>query len=192
MKKHIFKFSLLLTIFLFISQLLFSQIEIAPWGNIKGIRIDGQLMEFESNLSVVQNDWSHIIATAKERQRPKYARNGKEQIVTTNIDSLYITEVVTDAGKGSATVKVQGIAKADMPVDGIYFSLVLPGEYYANGRIRLDHLRPVMLTEDAATLEKYLLVPAGTVQFMSASRQLTITFEKPTNIIIKNLSLIHI
>ena len=187
MIKYFVRFTSVLIALLFASVAAFSQVDLEPWGNIAGIRVGGQLMEFESNLSVVQNDWLHITATAKERQRPKYTRNGDEQTVTTNIDSLYITEVVTDAGKGSATVKVQGIAKADMPVDGIYFSLVLPGEYYANGRIRLDHLRPVMLTEDAATLEKYLIVAAGTVQLMSASRQLTITFEKPTNIIIKNM-----
>jgi len=99
MKKYILKFSLAFTLILFTFLPVFSQIEIAPWGNITGIIIDGQLMEFESNLSVVQKDWSHITATGKERQRPKYTRNGDEQIVSTNIDSLYFTEVVRDAGK---------------------------------------------------------------------------------------------
>ena len=63
----------------------FSQTEVEPWGNIKGIRIDGQLIEFESSLQVVNKDWSRIMATALERQRPKYKRDGTKQIVDTRI-----------------------------------------------------------------------------------------------------------
>ena len=40
-----------------------AQAELQPWGNLAGIRIDGQLMEFETNISVVKRGWSAIAAT---------------------------------------------------------------------------------------------------------------------------------
>jgi hypothetical protein len=39
------------------------------WGNLTGIRVEGQLMEFESSLRVVEKGWQHYNATGKERQR---------------------------------------------------------------------------------------------------------------------------
>ena len=71
MIKYIFKLSFALTLFILGFQPLFSQTEVEPWGNIKEIRIDSQLMEFESNLSVVKKGWSGIEVTGKEKQRPK-------------------------------------------------------------------------------------------------------------------------
>ncbi len=50
----------------------YSQTEMEPWGNITGIRVNGQLMDFETSLQVVSNDWKSVKATALERQRPKY------------------------------------------------------------------------------------------------------------------------
>ena len=44
------------------------QAECTAWGNLTGIRIDGQLMEFETSLRVVAPDWSGFIQTAKERR----------------------------------------------------------------------------------------------------------------------------
>ncbi len=74
----------------------FSQTEMEPWGNITGIRVNGQLMDFETSLQVVSNDWKRVKATALERQRPKYRRRGDAQIVTTQIDSFYFVETVTE------------------------------------------------------------------------------------------------
>lgn len=53
------------------------------WGNLTGIRVDGQLMQFESSLSVVEKGWMNYNATARERQRqrqsPKYDRDDQKQ-----------------------------------------------------------------------------------------------------------------
>ncbi|RYX81987.1 hypothetical protein EON73_04540, partial [bacterium] len=62
-----------------------AQTEVAPWGNITGIRIDGQLMPFETSLSVMGKD-GKLTSTGKEKQRPKYTRQGNAQLITTNID----------------------------------------------------------------------------------------------------------
>src|SRR5665811_896293 len=85
----------------------YGQAEVAPWGNITGIRIGGQLIGFESSLRVVEKDWLAIKATGKERQRPKYIRDGSKQVVTTKLDSISFTEVVEDVTAGTANVDVQ-------------------------------------------------------------------------------------
>src|SRR6185437_7068198 len=143
--KAILKHFIAIIFFLFYTLQLIAQVEVEPWGNIKGIRIDGQLMEFQTNLSVVSNNWSHITATAKERQRPHYNRNSNTQIISTHIDSLYFKEEITDIGKQTARVNITAIAKAGMPTDGVYFSLILPGKEYAGGSIRINHLKPIDL-----------------------------------------------
>src|ERR1019366_6004233 len=84
----------------------FAQTEVEPWGNITGMRIGGQLIPFESNLSVVENNWSVIKSTAQEHQRPKYMRDGNKQIITTKIDSVNFTETIEDSKDGTAKVDV--------------------------------------------------------------------------------------
>src|SRR5215218_76228 len=132
--------------FLFTSTQLFAQPELQPWGNLAGIRIEGQLMEFETNISVVKNNWSVVSATGKERQRPKFERKENTQIVTTRIDSIYLTESVTDAGKNTAKIKVQALAKADQVLEGIYVKLIIPDAYYPMGTIMYDDFEGISLT----------------------------------------------
>ena len=175
---YFFKLIFFLSLCFFVGNTGFAQVELQPWGNISGIRIDGQLMEFETNITVVKNNWKSIAATGKERQRPKYIRNGNEQIVTTNIDSLYFVETVSDAAKGTANVKVQLTSKADVSVDGVYFTLSLPKEFYADGKVQINDLKPVKLSlaENSFDTQTNFF----SIKFISAKRQLTITFKQPT------------
>jgi hypothetical protein len=185
MTNYLLRCSLNLIFFLFVLTPLFSQPEVEPWGNITGIRVDGQLMEFETNISVVEKDGIGIKTTAKEKQRPKYAREGEEQIISTNIDSLYIKEAITDAGKGRVNVNLQLNAKAGLPGNGVYFGLLLPQHFYAKGTMQLNNLKPMKLSLDSIALGRYLSTPASTLHFISSSRQLTISFKTPVNIIYK-------
>jgi hypothetical protein len=102
-----------------------AQPELEPWGNMTGIRIDGQLMDFESSLRIIYPGGG-ILATAKERQTPHYARNGKAQIVSTHLDSLYIVETVEDAGRGMARVTIAWTAHSAMRIHAAIFSLEIP------------------------------------------------------------------
>src|SRR5450432_1965559 len=128
MTKNIFKISIALLSFIIVGERLHSQTEAEPWGNITGIRIDGQLMEFESNISLVQKDWNRITATAKEKQRPKYHRKGNAQIINSNLDRPYFTETLTDSAKRTTHVALDMNSKPDMTVQGVYYSFMLPGE----------------------------------------------------------------
>ena len=163
-----------------------AQTELAPWGNITGIRIDGQLMKFETYIAVVKKGWTRIKATGKERQRPRYNRNGNQQVVNTNIDSLYFIETVTDIGKSSAAVRVQLTSKSNDTLEGIYFTISVPGEQYAGGNITINDLQPVKLAGPEAVLDQYLQTPANRILFSAPGRQLQFSFKQPVRLLIKN------
>lgn len=113
-----------------------AQPELEPWGNLTGIRLDGQLMEFESSLRLVGLDGTTLF-TAKEKQTPKYTRDGKTQLVNTHLDSLYFTETVEETGWGMARIKISWTAHADIKMQGVYFSLDLP-EGFSSGSTMLS------------------------------------------------------
>lgn len=116
---------------------LFAQAEFKPWGNLDGIRIKGQLMEFNTRLVVVYTDWKKIHFTGKEMQRPKYTRNSDElQEVTTMIDSLQFTETVKSNSHGMTTVTLKCMPHDDVTVKGIYFNVSLPSNVYSASMVK--------------------------------------------------------
>ena len=136
LKKRFF-YSLGQFLLLLVAQTVFAQSEVAPWGNVTGIRRQGQLFEFETSIEVVSKDGSHAVSTAKERQRPLYSRNGRVQVARTNIDSLHIRETVMDRGVGRIKINLLLNSHVDTIPGGIFFCLKLPAKDYGNGRLHL-------------------------------------------------------
>lgn len=172
--------TLLLSLILFANDA-YSQAEVEPWGNITGIRKDGQLFEFQSFINVKKDTIFH--STAKEKQRPHYKRNGDEQIVTTNIDSLFIKETVKDLSAGKIKVTVNLNAHADMDSTSIYYCIVLPPKDYAKSRLRLLGVKD--------PLRKFVVAGpnyddnAKGVEFKSSTRNLELKFDDPTHILVR-------
>ena len=86
----------------------FCQTELQAWGNITGIRVQGELMGFESSLRVVGNQWSSMqtATTAGNSRVRKFIRDsiGRCKVVITRLGSIALTETVTDLGNGRANV----------------------------------------------------------------------------------------
>ncbi|HET6569398.1 MAG TPA: hypothetical protein VFG50_15630 [Rhodothermales bacterium] len=168
-----------------------AQPEVKAWGNLTGIRVDGQLMAFGSSLRVVGSDWSRTSQTAKERQRPHYTREGNRQIVTTRIDSLFFTEIIEDRGDGTAAVTVQATSHADTSIAGAFFTLELPGEGYSDGTVTLvDPASPAAARLSLASARpngrgEYLRATAGGVRFTSPHRRLEVAFSGPEDVIVR-------
>jgi O-glycosyl hydrolase len=126
---------LLLALMAFINST-YGQAEVEPWGNITGIRHKGQLYEFESGIRIQRgNDFT---STGQERQHPHYKRVGDEQIINTNIDSLFIDETVEDEGGDKVKVTITLNAHADYNFDGAFFTVQLPHTGFADGKQRLE------------------------------------------------------
>ena len=114
-----------------------AQTEVMAWGNITGIRIDGQLMEFETGFTIADPQWNKINSTGRERQRPKYDRDGNRQIVNTRIGNIGINQIVEDKEPGSANVSISITSDSDTTIAGVFFTIYLPDNKYNNGNVRL-------------------------------------------------------
>ena len=163
----------------------YAQAEVEPWGNIKGIRIDGQLVEFESAISVVAPGWSSIKSTGKERQSPKYMREGNSQTVTTKIDSFNFTEIVEDTKPGSANVDIQLSSNGGENVEGVFFNIALPLNNYESA-VTKDNNKEEKTNLSGLNEDAELTV--SSIKFISPRRTLEFNFEKPTLVIIKKNS----
>ncbi len=165
---------------------IYSQAEIEAWGNLKGIRIDGELMKIESSLDFISSGWSGAVATAKERQHPKYERDGNIQTVTTRIDSFYLVQQVEDAGKGIVNVNIHVDAKKDSSAEGLFFHLKLPVADYGSGSVHVAPVQKDQVTSyRLAGQNKDLILTTGSVEFISVHRQLRVAFQKAGKVIIK-------
>ena len=160
------------------------QVEVEPWGNITGIRMEGQLMEFESSIRVVGKDWGSVNSTGKEKQHPHYTREGKAQIVSTQIDNLNVTEVIEDQGPGMAKVKIVVKALAEARMTGVFFSIVLPIEHYGGGSLQLIDPTSVPLGQpEPSEQEEYLHATGKGITCSSRDRSLEVRFEESASII---------
>ncbi len=165
----------------------YSQTEMQPWGNITGIRVGGQLMEFETSLQVVSDDWKTIHETALERQRPRYMRSGDTQIVATQIDSFYFKEkVAEDISNNQAKVAVQFDARKSTSSTRLYFSIKLSPSEYADGSIALSGLPGKAATKYAiAGINKDIQANAKSISITSPNRQLQLQLNSTLPIIIQ-------
>jgi hypothetical protein len=57
-----------------------AQAEFTTWGNMTGIRVDGQLMEFETSACVVSKDRSYVNKTEREKQPIFFSREKEKNI----------------------------------------------------------------------------------------------------------------
>jgi hypothetical protein len=168
-----------------------AQPEVMAWGNITGIRVEGQLMEFESSLRVVEKGWMHYSATGKEKQQPKYDRDGLKQTITTGMNGFRFSEVVEESGKGLASVTLKATADTDTVLEGVFFCIELPGKYYAGSKIKFIKGSPagrsrVNLSDisvDKAV--KPFNIKADGMVITSPQRQLEIKFDADMTIFVR-------
>jgi hypothetical protein len=151
------------------------QVEVEPWGNLTGIRVDGQLMEFESSIRVAGKDWASVTSTGKEKQHPRYAREGKVQIVSTQIDNLSFIEVIEDRGPGIAKIKITVKALAETHPGGVFFSIALPEGEYADGNLELtDPAITSLIHAEPSGPEEYLRAKAGGITCNASNHNLEV------------------
>jgi hypothetical protein len=179
------KFGLLFLMFFGFSAFkTYAQSEVMPWGNITGIRVDGELMEFESRLTVVGKDGIKTVSTGKEKQRPKYNREGNTQIISTRIDSLSLIEKVADLGRGKASVDILLSSTADTALTGTYFTVELPGDYAA-GSVQFNGSKAIMLSTLAQSDRVAAVKNIKTVKLISPRRQLLFTLNGDASFTVK-------
>ncbi len=180
--KTVWKLGIILIIVLIPSSL-FAQPEVMAWGNITGIRVEGQLMEFESSVRIVEEGWANYSSTGKEKQQPKYDRDGLKQTITTGMKGFRISEVVEESGKGMASVSLKTTALVDTLIEGVFFCIELPENYYSDSKIKFVKGSPATRSGinlsgiSAKNALKPFRVNADGLIITSAERQLELNFE---------------
>ncbi len=174
--------------------LAFSQAEVQAWGNFRGIRVNGQLYQFETSLRVVGDNWRQIRSTGKERNWTRYNREGDRQIVRTRMDSLFWEQEVIDLSPGTARVTITFDPHTDTIFTGAFFHIRLPGNHYRNAQ---------MIVKEPANIDlrDYVKVPSDTNELMrivtqeigiqGEYRQFTLNAESPSFCIAKIHPITH-
>jgi O-glycosyl hydrolase len=155
----------------------YSQAELAPWGNVTGIRKHGQLLDFETSVQLIKSDGKQILTTAREKQRPIYSRNGNKQIVTTNLDSLYFEKTVTDLGGGKAEVSIKLNSHSDTTLIGVYFIVRIPKKYNSQPQLSLKDVNlPINISSlTTAPVKELTLTTSKGFEFKAAGFQLQVS-----------------
>ncbi len=175
-----------------------AQAELTAWGNLRGIRIDGQLMEINTSICLIGPTMADILQTEKEKQHPTYERRGTRQTVTTDLGKFLFTETVQDTGDGKAALTINATAAADSTLTGAFLCFDLAADDYAGAKIEL--IDPVLSAMDTvfllpapperrpgSTPRRNFLMPLTVSGFrvISASRSLEVRSQRRTEILIR-------
>ena len=108
--------------------------EVMAWSNITGVRMDGELIDFESALCV-GIPGGKMEKTGRERQsNVRYQRNGQTQVVDIPLHGAHFHQEVTDSNR---QVRIRLRAEADETLqEGAFFSMAFTPKYYADAKIK--------------------------------------------------------
>ena len=129
--------SFLLGIFTHFSTPAQAQTEVMAWGNMTGIRIEGQLIEFESSFRVVESNWSSMDYTGRERQQTRFSRVESVAKVNSSVKRVTFEQTVEDKTKGVAAVNLSFQSDTTRRVEGVYYCFELPAKRYAAGSVTI-------------------------------------------------------
>ncbi|WP_029033830.1 hypothetical protein [Salinimicrobium terrae] len=163
-----------------------AQAEFTTWGNMTGIQVDNQLMEFNSSLAV-ENQWGDIWRTRKEGQEIDFKRNGNKKIFSYKMGEIEWTNSIESTGKGTAKVEISFRSPKDTIIDGAYYSIALPEEFGPETTFSFIAPEKISLQDiNTNTSEAQYKAPANGVVIQSPTRKLTVNFAKPTEVIIRS------
>ena len=167
----------------------FGQAECTAWGNVNGMRVDGELMKFETSLRIVYKNWMEYTQTEKEKQNPTFTRNGSRATITTLLDSLSVNEIVEDAGIGKASISVELAPVADTTMQGAYFCIELPNEDFSDATFKFTGKKPspqdtIRNQNHRPFYERFILIPdtAKGIIITSKLRRLEVIVKEPIEI----------
>lgn len=132
---RIFQFGIVVLLCGILSLPLSAQTEVMAWSNITGVRVDGELIDFESSLRVgtLKGDME---ITGKEKQvRPVFHREGDMQEVTTTLRGIKFHQKVTDKGKGLVEISIDALSDTTLN-QSAYYCIALSPENYADVKVR--------------------------------------------------------
>ena len=175
---------ILLLCFFTITNLL-AQPEVYPWGNISGIRLDGELMELNSSLNLIGTDWSDVKQTDKEVGQYQYRRVNNTQFTNLSLENFLFDQSVEALGAGQANVRINFRNQLDTVIIGSFFKLTLPDSKYDISTLNLveeNSVKPGEIPETPGEITKAI---SRKLIINGLSRYLRITVNEETLILVR-------
>lgn len=109
--------------------------EVMAWSNITGVRLEGELIDFESTLRV-GTPGKEMESTGREKQnRIRYNRNENIQTTVTPMHGAVITQTVTDVDMSTVNLTWNVEAMENLK-EGVYFCMTFTPKYYSDAVIK--------------------------------------------------------
>ena len=182
----------------------FAQPEVMAWGNLTGMRVDGHLLELSTSMCIAQPELAGVSCTGRERQQNSYARKGKIETVNIQMRAprefrdaqgngwiMAATEVVEDTGPATAKIDLEFTSPEDANIGGAFLGIELPASVFSGGSVELTEPDPptaerTSLAAGADEQNEYLHATAKGARFVSRARQIEVTFNQPTQIMVRD------
>ncbi len=163
-----------------------AQTEFTTWGNLTGIRVDDQLMEFSTSL-VLLNQMGDFRETRKEGQKIDFKRIDDKKIFSYEMnDHLTWADTIQTTAKNETTLGLQVVSKVDTLLNGAYFRVELPEEFNQNTQFSVKNTENMTFNDlNAKFGNAAYKAPATGIIIEVPTRKLEITFKTPTELIIQ-------
>ena len=173
----------------------FAAAEIDGWGDFRGLRTDGELLQFTTSLRALgpTPDQKPLAFTATEMvKNPKWSRDGDKQTSTgtllfENNSSLHYKQIVQDLAPDSARVDIEATADNDLSFAGLFYFINLPRADYTAALAESPETQPLPLNVEGGAENKPLLTRTTKQLLLAAPRrQLAVTLDTPLEITVQN------
>lgn len=156
-----------------------AQTEFTTWGNLTGIRVENQLMPFETSLVLV-NQWDDVRATRKEAQPITFERdNGQKIFAYTFNEEVSWEQRIQDIGANKTQLNIAFSTSIDTVITGAFFKVKLPQVFDEETQFTIDAPQAIQF----ADISKPLLnanYKAVTKSFTAKAINQTITVKSDT------------
>jgi hypothetical protein len=118
-----------------------AQPEFMPWGNLTGIRVEGERVPFETSLRAVRADWSGYTQSSKYNWEGKqtYRHDATGYEASHALEGLPVAYTVAahelDDGRTELTLRVR--VQADLELAGLYFVVSVPASAFAGAQLEV-------------------------------------------------------
>jgi hypothetical protein len=190
----------------------FGQVECAAPGNLRGIRVDGELMAFSTSIRAVAPtsvDQGQVPGGRGGGGRGQFYRDGGALVVTGSLSGgaggggrgrggtpaagVSYHATFKDVAAGTVDAEIQITSTVDTPMQGVFFAIALPGADYAGGSARLIEPTsaagtPVSLAAaPSSDTNVYLRASAKGVHVVSARRQIELNLPASAELVIQGV-----
>ncbi len=120
----------------------FGQTVLTDQGSISGIQTTDGMVPLATSIRLVEPKWKAVHNTTQPDQfAVQYMRDGKKQTVSSAMDGIRFEQIVTETGKSSNRILTVLYADSTRWIEGAFFCIELPGEYYAKGTVEIGDER---------------------------------------------------